>query len=462
MRPVDGADDTIAAATETWLTHASATLRGQTAPTAETPTIAELKARCPDELSSDQEIYQTLWNVGAHLGPGFRWVQKLWRGAGQAIASIERPRDVPSMDTLIHPAQLDSCIQVLAALMQGEDEPAYLPFSIAHVRFFGRPGDRLWCHATRVEGPDNEIRIGNLRLLDDNGRLIAEIERIALKRATPRNLLAAQQRNWARWTYQVAWRRQSVPAGEGREAPQQGRWLVFTDSGDVGRDLARRIGEAGGHCLMVSPGREFVEEAPDHYRIDPSDRDHVSRLLDSLSEVGAIDGAIYLWALDAPDGDIEAAAELTCAGALHVARSLALRPAGFGPCRLWLVTRDAQSIPTDSADCAAISHLQAPLWGLGRVIMAEHPELSCRLVDIDGEPDSDAAGRLMTELVTGDDENQIAYRHGERLIARLERHPLGNELSAQLSLSASKSYLVTGGMGALGLHVAEWLVDRGA
>jgi KR domain len=101
---------------------------------------------------------------------------------------------------------------------------------------------------------------------------------------------------------------------------------------------------------------------------------------------------------------------------------------------------------------------EAAVWGLARVIMTEHPEWGCRLVDLD--EGADAAERLLAECLQPGGENQLAWRGGQRLAARLE--PLALAAGPAVPVRADGAYLVTGGLGALGLLTADWLVRRGA
>ncbi|NEO74334.1 beta-ketoacyl reductase, partial [Moorena sp. SIO3H5] len=108
---------------------------------------------------------------------------------------------------------------------------------------------------------------------------------------------------------------------------------------------------------------------------------------------------------------------------------------------------------------------QGSLWGLGRVIALEHPELKCRKVDLDAKLHfSETVSTLVEELLFSDDEDQIAYRQGQRYVARLRRWQpqIGEQTRTQLSIDSEASYLITGGLGALGLEVAQWLVYQGA
>src|SRR5262249_19208961 len=69
--------------------------------------------------------------------------------------------------------------------------------------------------------------------------------------------------------------------------------------------------------------------------------------------------------------------------------------------------------------------------------------------------------RLMEEITDPDGEDQIALRHGTRYVARLRASPSLDPGASAPRLRAEGAYLVTGGLGALGLQVAAWLVRGG-
>src|SRR5207237_577494 len=98
----------------------------------------------------------------------------------------------------------------------------------------------------------------------------------------------------------------------------------------------------------------------------------------------------HLWSLDAPLAEqagttgLDQAQRLGCISALHLVQVLARSARGEEP-RVWLVTRGAQPVDADD-QLAAVA--QAPLWGLGRVIANEHPQMRCTLLDLD--PDLEA------------------------------------------------------------------------
>jgi NAD(P)-dependent dehydrogenase (short-subunit alcohol dehydrogenase family)/acyl carrier protein len=112
--------------------------------------------------------------------------------------------------------------------------------------------------------------------------------------------------------------------------------------------------------------------------------------------------------------------------------------------------------------------MQASLWGVGKIIALEYPELHCVCMDLAPESTEDPARVLFAEIFSPapaePNEEQIAFRDQNRYVARLAQRQLRQEptRTGSLAISGEGSYLITGGLGGLGLLVARFLVDRGA
>jgi thioesterase domain-containing protein/NAD(P)-dependent dehydrogenase (short-subunit alcohol dehydrogenase family) len=242
------------------------------------------------------------------------------------------------------------------------------------------------------------------------------------------------------------------------EAPAQaGRRLVFTDPESIGSALAERLAALGGECVFDRAGRDCERLEEGGYRVDVSRPAEFKRLLAEADAAGTLAEVVCLCVEGAPDGSLPTAVSASCARVLRLVQALA-RAGHSSPLRLVLVTRGAQGVVTeDRVDGLA----QAPLAGLARVITREHPELRCQCIDLDpAEEAAEAAQRLVAELSARDDEDQLAFRGGQRYAARLvrSRRPAG----VPHALAAEGSYLITGGLGGLGLQTAQWLVEQGA
>jgi short-subunit dehydrogenase/acyl carrier protein len=106
---------------------------------------------------------------------------------------------------------------------------------------------------------------------------------------------------------------------------------------------------------------------------------------------------------------------------------------------------------------------QAPLIGLARTLAIEQPASGWVRVDLDPDAMSGAnAAALTEELLTCDDEGEIAFRHGLRYARRLARASVGQTDGMAVPVRSDATYLITGGLGALGLIMARFLVERGA
>ncbi|MEK7382099.1 MAG: SDR family oxidoreductase, partial [Elusimicrobiota bacterium] len=189
----------------------------------------------------------------------------------------------------------------------------------------------------------------------------------------------------------------------------------------MGRKLAELLNERGGQTVLASPDERLDLSAS--YR-----------------------GVVHLSSLDSTDAD--------CGGVLTLTQLLI--KAG-GSARLWLATRNAQ--PTEAASPATPG--QATVWGLGRVIALEHPELWGGVVDLpsNGSVNDDAAS-LLAEILNPDGEDQIAWRDGKRYVPRLARN--GNLKGRATQWRPDGAYLITGGLGGLGLNIARWMAEQGA
>ena len=125
----------------------------------------------------------------------------------------------------------------------------------------------------------------------------------------------------------------------------------------------------------------------------------------------------------------------------------------------WFITRGAQVLERERA--GALSG--ATLWGFGRVLAREATNLNPRLIDLDPAEPTLPPG-FVDELLHPGSENQIAYRAGNRRVARLVRsgRQLPPDVPQPMRVRDDRTYLVTGGLGGIGCAVAGWLAEQGA
>lgn len=299
-------------------------------------------------------------------------------------------------------------------------------------------------------------------------------------------LLVAQQREQATqvhiydWLYEVVWQPQSLPlstlpvkapavATEGRQ------WLIFADASGYGEALAAQLRQQGDITTLVYAGQEDrsannepnTEGDTPYFRIDPTQGEDYKRLLAVLP---SLHGIVHLWSLDIPSldrvSDLIENVQLNTGTLLNLLQAVVQLE--MPTPSLWLVTSNAQAVRKDDR---VVGVLQSPLWGMGKVIALEHPELNCVSIDLDREgfPDEQAQF-LAAELRAASEftrtarphESQVAWRNGTRYVARLKRYQKHPPTSPKMLIRPDATYLITGGLGGLGLLVARWMAEQGA
>jgi NADPH:quinone reductase-like Zn-dependent oxidoreductase/NAD(P)-dependent dehydrogenase (short-subunit alcohol dehydrogenase family)/SAM-dependent methyltransferase/acyl carrier protein len=199
------------------------------------------------------------------------------------------------------------------------------------------------------------------------------------------------------------------------------KWLLLADRGGFTERLADRLRQGGADCRVVRlPGVDTGRDEDDRI-VDPESREDVRRLLEECAGSEALE-IVSAWALDAcPDVDasagvLEEVEQRLVTASLNLVQAAA-RGERSRPPRLWWLSRGAQSVHAD----AKCSLAQVPILGLAKTITVEHPELRNHRVDLDPWPDLTEVNRVVAELLRPDDEDEVAYRRGERLVPRIER-----------------------------------------
>ena len=242
-------------------------------------------------------------------------------------------------------------------------------------------------------------------------------------------------------------------------------WIIFADRYGVGRTMAEMIRSQGGRCLLVHPGSVFEQADGDDVRINPVRFEDYRRTFLEFARKSSFQlrAVVHLWGLELEAwdwkdsaGGIENSVAWGCNSALYTLQALAI--SGRGGAKLWLVTRGAQSV----GETDPLRHPnQAPIWGIGRTAASEHPDLWGGLVDLDPAGETQAmAAQLMDVILDPAAEDQFAVRGEERFVPRLI--PLPQREATVPALRSEGSYLITGGLGDLGLETARWFADRGA
>jgi acyl transferase domain-containing protein/acyl carrier protein/NAD(P)-dependent dehydrogenase (short-subunit alcohol dehydrogenase family) len=233
------------------------------------------------------------------------------------------------------------------------------------------------------------------------------------------------------------------------------RWLLVSPSDALAGGLHRALTKAGHTVVRVDPGgsADAVGRAlrTSFAPLAPTDVIHLAGAAGTPGGAGL--------ASEPADRDVEGQLARGYDCVLEWAKGIVRLGAPEVP-RLHVVTRAAQ--PVVGGDVRPVS---ATVVGLARVVSMEHPELGCTRIDLPADPSGSDVDHVFGELSSGGNEAEVAWRAGERRVLRFVRPDAGARTPAPAGVPAIRSdasYVVTGGLGGLGLSVAEWLARKGA
>ncbi|HKF49641.1 MAG TPA: type I polyketide synthase [Terracidiphilus sp.] len=384
-------------------------------------------------------FYRELREHGLDYGPAFQALREVESVRGEVTARICLPDDAVASagPYLLHPVILDASLQALGAALAFEDrQQAYVPVALEGLRHYQPSGTEVWVHAQL----DPSAKLGSgalsasLRLTAPDGTVIAEVDSVRFTRATRQSLNRSSDA-LSDWMYEVKWEPKAIAA---RTESDFGHWLIVGKS-EFSGEICDQFREAGHSCEALSGILQ----------------------LDALLDGGvdqSVNGVVDLSNLDeAVDARPDEAAEHNSIRLLHLSQALSKIKASPVP-RLSVVTRGAAPARDYDIGVSGLSHF--PLAPMARAIAHELPELRCRTIDLDASSPDGEAARLYEELIAEDAEDHVAFRDGQRLVARLVRS--AQQPPNAVDFDQSATYLITGGLGGLGLQVARWMAARGA
>ena len=376
--------------------------------------------------------------------------------APRAIASMRRiGADLRQITEAVADAYVAGHLPDFGALRHGRGRKLDLPtYPFQHRQYWFRDN-----RARPTGKPDRSaaLRTEAVRLLEDGriDELAGLLDGPGSNQQTVDVLTRlAAQHNQQRDTqsiagdrYEIRWEK-SVVAEFVPEAGTDAAWLLIADDPAAVQPLLDVVTARGHrHRVLGLPASDADEE----------------RLEGVLREAAADQPALRILVLSA----IESGTAPSMRSLLRMqhrvlggARRL-FRTAAAAELRnpIWLITLGAQRVTgTD-----AVSPVQSCLWGFGRAASLEHPQVWGGLADL-SDGSADEWSRLIDTVTAegaGTAEDQVALRDQTVYVPRLVRRA-GAPVATPLALRADATYLVTGGLGSVGLEIAGYLAAHGA
>ncbi len=328
-----------------------------------------------------RDLYQDYAEIGLEYGEQFQNLVELKRHENEILGELRCTDEVSreAGDYVCHPALLDGCLQMIGALLGDSEGATYLPAGVAELSMQTPLEGEAKVHIVVSEQNEAVVK-ADIYIYKSSGDLCGVLRGFEARQLDVAKFLSAAEGIEENF-YELKWEEQVLTKQV--EAPVEQNWLLVSSHESHSAVLA---------AALVSQGQSVETVTLD--QLESSNR-----------KTQQYEGLIYI------AGDQTAVDE-----SVHVLKLVqGLTSGRFQAAQLIIITQHAQSV----ANGIELQQLeQSSLWGLGRVIELEHPELNCRRIDSAGL-DSASTERLLDELLAPSEETQVAYRYGKRHVARL-------------------------------------------
>jgi thioester reductase-like protein len=389
--------------------------------------IAALKERSTTKLDKT-DFYRYVHSTGLNLGPLFQTVEAIYVGDKESFGEIKVSGNVQGY--IAHPSLLDGCLQTLyASLWHDKESTLHLPIGFDTLELYAPLGNHVFAH-WQEKDVSASGRSGDVTIYGPSGEILASIKGFHFRKTSERAVkqMLASESSIDDWFYEWTWKDQ--PLDDVKSSASLGYWLVIGDGPIVDRiqDNLRSRGEK----FTTFPTSEV-----------PKTKEGFAALLQTQQY------AVIVHASGTTEGSeeithdaIERAQEACCRSFLYLCQALTPMPDSTRP--QVLLARSS-------------SPIFATVDGLYKTVTLEHPELNLKqLILKEGwEPQHLVNAAYLPQTST-----VLTLTKSRCLVGLLSKPEGRQEKPPEVNFQRDATYLITGGLGGLGISLAAWLADR--
>lgn len=390
------------------------------------PTFWARHIRQPVQFSANlQALAAAGCNVFVEVGPG---------NVLTALAAQQSGSDAEILQSLPHPRENAS------ALRRAYSTAAHLWVAGARIKWTG------------FHSPDSVCRTSLPTYPFERQRFWIEPDHPAQVQVGELPRSSAAQKEESVRLYQRTWNKVQRPVVVDSDPSC---WIVFRDSMGLGDSLIRRLLAQKDDVICVDVDSKFRQLRRSRYGLRPGVREDYDALLAQIIKDGfAPRHFVHLWSVVSGEASapLEDTTERSFYSPLFLAQALGAQD--IVGVDIALVTNSLQRVTTEKVVCPQ----RAVVFGPGRVIPKELPGIRCLSLDFDlKSDDADAcAANILAEMRGDQSDGTLAFRGSDRFVESFAPLALDGAAIHQ-PLMENGVYIITGGLGGLGLSLAQHL-----
>ncbi|MEG4005579.1 SDR family oxidoreductase [Microcoleus sp. Pol11C1] len=281
--------------------------------------------------------------------------------------------------------------------------------------------------------------------------------------ASNRQVALERKPDIADWFYIPSWKRSILSTPKSNTIQVESCYLVFIDECGLGLELLKRLERQNQEVITVKIGSEFAKIGEDVYTVNPQQPEDYKALVKALFDREKIPNTIaHLWTVTGETQKygwewIDRSQETGFYSLLFLAQALGENNLN-DELQIVVISNNIQEVTGEELLCPE----KATLLGTVKAIAQEYPNINCRSIDVvlpaSGSWSEKLLDQLLTEIVADNPKSNdaiVAYRGNNRWLQTFEPVQLNEALEETPVLREGGVYLITGGMGGIGLVLAE-------
>lgn len=352
----------------------------------------------------------------------------------------------------LHPALMDCAANVA---IRSIEDGVFLPFHYKKLKLYASLPDRFYSYLRTKGNESRETITFDITIIDEEGLVIAEIDSYTIKKVHEREVKTNYSKDAFVNYYSIGWIKRSADKVFSNNEIKN--VLIFKNDGTISDDMIKAFANRSCRIIEVSFGEEFKKESESCYVITGEKGDYEKLFADlgnielshivHLSTITGLKNASCIREQEIME--IRGVYSL-----FYLLKALEVRKSER-KIEILLVSDYANEV---SGVEEVIKPINAAFLGMGKAIGTESPRLICRCLDIDYNTTVDS---IVSELTSSDKNKCISFRQGSRYIEMLKNEDIDKIPDRDFEIKEDGVYVVTGGIGGIGLEIAKHLSSFG-
>jgi len=440
---------------EEWIKHVEGKIHFSLQRKAEKCNIEEIKERCniryfvPDLSNLSDRSYM-------EFGPRWRNIRGIHIGEEESLSLIELSQQYLKefKHYILYPSMLDNAL----ATSNVEEKVMFLPYMYKSIVVYKSLPERFYSYVKTKgsTGDDSETVTFDVTIMDDSGQVLVEIKDYLLKKVHEDKIASFQSGRNSNIYNEVQWICCEPDKELGNFKP--GSILLFKDQKGLSEEILYKLKEEGKEIIECEYGEGYKKIDENRYTVS-GNKNNLDKLFNDIKfknlryiinfqtiKHGLCPNSVQ---------ELESSLQRGTVGVFNMVKAL-LDNRNSGEVDIFLIAECANKVTGQEMQ---IHPENTALFGLGKVIGQEYPNISCKCIDID---EFTSVQDIIKEIKSGRREYQVAYRKGKRFIEEFRNLNIKDVQDRETDIKSDGVYIITGGAGAIGLETARYLTRAGA